>query len=137
MENDDNDLTPLEDRKPGSSQIFDSFEISSSDMKVNSPRFFKKSVVDSGDDNKSSEYDYAIDLFGNRGTDLFAEKDPTSGTVALEEPPAGVASKKRKNRQKFTCSLCRQTFTQKHNLKSKTYSADLCCAFADEYARSY
>ena len=49
----DEDLTPYEDRKPGSSKNFDSFEIFSSEMTINSPRFFMKSVDDSGDDNKS------------------------------------------------------------------------------------
>ena len=53
----DEDLPVLDDRKPGSSQIFDSFEISSPDMKVD-PRFFKKSVDDSGDDNKYNTYRY-------------------------------------------------------------------------------
>ena len=54
----DEDLPPLEDRKPGSSQIFDSFEISSSDMKVDAPQFFETSVDDLGDDNKSNKYHY-------------------------------------------------------------------------------
>jgi len=51
----DEDLPLLEDRKLRSFQIFDSFEISSSDMKVDSPQFFKKSVDDWGDDNKPSK----------------------------------------------------------------------------------
>ena len=54
----DEDLPLLDDRKLGSSQIFDSFEISSPDMKVDSPRFFKKPVDESGDDSKSNKYHY-------------------------------------------------------------------------------
>ena len=54
----DEDLPLLENRKPGSSQIFDSFEISSSDMKVDAPQFFETSVDDLGDDNKSNKYHY-------------------------------------------------------------------------------
>ena len=62
-QDDHNDLGdesfPLfEDEKLGPSQIFDSFEISSLNMKVNSPPFFHKSVDDSGDDDKSSKYHY-------------------------------------------------------------------------------
>ena len=54
----DEDLRLLDDRKLGSSQISDSFEISSPDMKVDSPRFFKKPVDESGDDSKSNKYHY-------------------------------------------------------------------------------
>ena len=51
----DEDLPLLSGRKLRSSQNFDSFEISSSDMKVDSPRLFKKSADDWSDDNKPSE----------------------------------------------------------------------------------
>ena len=54
----DEDLPLSDDRKPGSSQIFDSFEMSSSDMKVDSPRFFEQSVDNLGNDNKSNKYHY-------------------------------------------------------------------------------
>ena len=62
-QDDDNDLDDeafplLEDGKLGSSQNFDSFEISSLNMKVNSPPFFHKSVDDLGDDDKSSKHHY-------------------------------------------------------------------------------
>jgi hypothetical protein len=54
----DEDLPLLEDRKPRSSQNFHSFEISSSDTKVDSPRFFKKSLDDWGDGIKPERYHY-------------------------------------------------------------------------------
>ena len=41
------DLPLFEDRKPGLSQLFDSFEISPSDMQVDSPRSPK--ILDNGD----------------------------------------------------------------------------------------
>ena len=43
----DEDLPVLEDRKPGSSQIFDSFERSSSHLRVNSPHMSKSILLPS------------------------------------------------------------------------------------------
>ena len=54
----DEDLPLLDDEIQRLSQNLDSFEISSLDMKVDSPQFFETSIDDSGDDNKSNKYHY-------------------------------------------------------------------------------
>ena len=49
------DLPLFEDRKPGPSQLFGSFETTPSDMEVDSPRSFKK-LVDGDEDIKPNTY---------------------------------------------------------------------------------
>ena len=49
------DLPLFEDRKPGPSQLFGSFEASPSEMEVDSPRSFKK-MVDGDEDIKLNTY---------------------------------------------------------------------------------
>ena len=49
------DLPLFDDRKPGPSQLFDSFEVSPSDMEVDSPGSFKK-IADGNEDIKPNTY---------------------------------------------------------------------------------
>ena len=49
------DLPLFEDRKPGPSRLFGSFEASPSEMEVDSPLSFKK-IFDGGEDSKLNTY---------------------------------------------------------------------------------